>query len=142
MRTVGIPRRGAMLNVPGGVIARLARVSGSTPSADFETELRGLRQRADEDYAAPSADRPPGRHQLDLDELGLRVSVTRSRYPNRPDGVDQYAMTLTRQTLDRAPDGNDVDMVLRALFGDAAARAVERPSAGSRVRMFRVPAAD
>ena len=66
--------------------------------------------------------------------------MTRSRYPNRPDGVDQYAVTLTRQALDRTPDGNDVNLVLRALFGEAAALAVERPSAGSRVRMFRVPA--
>jgi len=117
-------------------------MSASVPSGDFGAELRKLRERADEDFFAPSADRPPGRHQVDLDELGLRVSVTRARYPNRPDGVDQYALTLTRQTLDRPPDGNDVDLVLRAAFGDAAALAVERPSTGSRVRMFRVPASD
>src|SRR6202049_1324993 len=109
---------------------------------DLATQLRGLRDRADEDFDNPALDRPPGRHQVDLPELGLRVSVTRSRYPNRPDGVDQYAITLTRQALDRAPDGNDVNLALGSLFGDAAAQAVERPSAGSRVRMFRVPAGD
>ena len=115
-------------------------MSASAPSGDFATELRKLRERADEDFFAPDADRPPGRHQVDLQELGLRVSVTRARYPNRPDGVDQYALTLTRTTLDRAPDGSDVDLVLHAAFGDAAVQAVERPSTGSRVRMFRVPA--
>ena len=115
-------------------------MSASAPSGDFATELRKLRERADEDFFAPSADRPPGRHQVDLEELGLRVSVTRARYPNRPDGIDQYALTLTRRTLDRAPDGNDVELVLRSAFGDAATEAVERPSTGSRVRMFRVPA--
>jgi hypothetical protein len=115
-------------------------VAAAAPSGDFTSELRQLRERADEDYLAPAVERPPGRHQIDLEELGLRVSVTRSRYPNRPDGVDQYALTLTRRELDRPPDANDVELVLRTLFGDAAERAVERPSAGSRVRMFRVPA--
>lgn len=109
-------------------------------AGDFTSELRQLRERADEEFLAPSVNRPPGRLQVDLDELGLRVSVTRARYPNRPDGVDQYAMTLTRRALDRPPDANDVELVLRTLFGDAAARAVERPSTGGRVRMFRVPA--
>ena len=130
-----------MLNVSGLVVGRLGPVSATGPSGDFATELRSLRERADEDFRAPTADRPPGRHQLDLVELGLRVSVTRSRYPNRPDGVDQYAVTLTRQTLDRVPDGNDVNLVLRSLFGEAAALALERPSAGLRVRIIRVPAA-
>jgi hypothetical protein len=108
----------------------------------IDTELRQLRERADEDFAQPSADRPPGRHQLDLAELGLRVSVTRSRYPNRPDGVDQYAVTLSRPALDRPPDDNEARIVLATAFGDAAADAVERSGPRSPVRMFRVPASE
>ena len=106
---------------------------------DFAADLRGLRERADEDFAKPSVDREPGRHQSDLAELGLRVSVTRSRYPNRPDGVDQYAVTLSRTSLDRPPDATDVRLVLQTAFGEAGLRAVERSPAGSRVRLFRVP---
>jgi len=115
-------------------------MAGTTDPGDFAAELRGLRELADEDFANPRADRPAGRHQRDLAELGLRVSVTRSLYPNRPDGVDQYAVTLSRAALDRPPDQTDVDMVLQAGFGAAAEQAVERSSPGSRVRMFRVPA--
>ncbi|MBV8196151.1 MAG: hypothetical protein JOY80_11570 [Candidatus Dormibacteraeota bacterium] len=107
---------------------------------DFERELRDLRARADEDFTQPSVDREPGRHQSDLAELGLRVSVTRSFYPNRPDGVDQYAVTITRSALDRPPDERDTRLVLAAAFGEAAEVAVERSAPGSRVRMFRVPA--
>ena len=106
----------------------------------IDSELRELRERADEDFAQPSADRPPGRHQLDLAELGLRVSVTRSRYPNRPDGVDQYAVTLSRPALDRPPAEFEVRTVLVSAFGDRADAAVERSAFGSSVRMFRVPA--
>ncbi len=108
---------------------------------DLAGRLRLLRERADEDFATPALDRPAGRHQLDVPELGLRVSVTRSLYPNRPDGVDQYAVTLSRPALDKPPDDTDVNIVLATAFGDAAARSVERPSAGRLVRMFRVPAA-
>ena len=110
------------------------------PEGDTATLLLGLRRRADEDFAVPAIDRPPGRHQVDLPELGLRVSVTRSRYPNRPDGVDQYAVTITRSALDRPPDERDTRLVLAAAFGEAAEVAVERSAPGSRVRMFRVPA--
>ena len=106
----------------------------------FSAELRDLRSRADEDYVNPPRDHETGRHQSDLSELGLRVSVTRARYPNRPDGVDQYAVTLSRTALDRPPDASDVQMVLDGAFGAAGSQAVERSTPGSRVRMFRVPA--
>ena len=115
-------------------------MDASHESDDYAAELRGLRRRADEDFAIPQLDREAGRHQTDLTELGLRVSVTRSRYPNRPDGVDQYAVTVSRTALDRPPDGTDVRLVLDTAFGDASSQAVERSGAGSRVRMFRVPA--
>ena len=68
-------------------------------------QLRQLRERADEDFASPPGVKVAGRHQVDIAELGLRVAVTRSRYPNREDGVDQYAVTLTRSRLDQAPAG-------------------------------------
>jgi len=106
----------------------------------IEDQLQDLRRRADEDFLDPEALREPGRHQLDLSELGLRVSVTRSRYPNRPDGIDQYAVTLTRLRLDQAPADGEVSLVLEAAFGAAAAGAVERTGGGPLVRMFRVPA--
>ena len=109
--------------------------------ADTAGVLTALRRRADEDFLTPSIDREPGRHQADLAELGLRVSMTRSRYPNRPDGVDQYAVTVTRHDLNTRPEEYEVRMVLAVAFGDtAAAAAVERSSVNSRVRMFRVPA--
>jgi hypothetical protein len=107
---------------------------------DLAGQLRALRERADEDFHHPSADRPGGRHQLDVPELGLRVSVTRSLYPNRPGGVDQYAVTLSRPAMDNAPAEFEVLTVLNGVFGDAAAEAVERPATGPLVRMFRVPA--
>jgi hypothetical protein len=109
-------------------------------SRPIEEQLVDLRQRADEDYLHPDTLREPGRHQLDLRELGVRVSVTRSRYPNRPDGVDQYAVTLSRPELDRAPGNDEVGIVLSSAFGDASAMAVERSGGSSRIRMFRVPA--
>ncbi len=102
--------------------------------------LQGLRERADEDFDRPAGIKAPGRHQVDLTELGLRVAVTRSRYPNRDDGVDQYAVTLTRVRLDQAPADTEVSMVLDAAFGPAARDAVERTGGGPLVRMFRVPA--
>ena len=86
--------------------------------------------------------REAGRHQLDVPELGLRVSVTRSRYPNRPDGVDQYAVTLSRPDLDRRPGEQEVGLVLASAFGDASTQAVERSAGAARIRMFRVPAGD
>ena len=104
-------------------------------------QLQGLRERADEDFESPPGIKLSGRHQADITELGLRVAVTRSRYPNREDGVDQYAVTLTRLRLDQAPADREVDLVLEAAFGAAAAGAVERTGGGPLVRMFRVPAA-
>jgi hypothetical protein len=109
-------------------------------SSTIEDQLRDLRRRADEDFLHPEALREAGRHQLDLPELGLRVSVTRSRYPNRPDGIDQYAVTLSRPNLDRRLGDDEVVMVLASAFGDASEQAVERSAGASRVRMFRVPA--
>ena len=106
----------------------------------LEAQLQDLRHRADEDFLHPETVREPGRHQLDLPELGLRVSVTRSRYPNRPDGVDQYAVTMSRPDLDRRPGEDEVVMVLASAFGDASRQAVERSAVTARVRMFRVPA--
>lgn len=109
-------------------------------SRPIEEQLVDLRRRADDDYLHPDVLRTPGRHQLDLRELGLRVSVTRSRYPNRPDGVDQYAVTLSRPELDRPPGNQEVGIVLSSAFGDASTQAVERSGGASRIRMFRVPA--
>ena len=114
-------------------------MSATAPSGDFASKLRMLRERADEDFFAPSADRPPGRHQVDLEELGLRVSVTRARYPNRPDGVDQYAVTISQLRLEHAPEEAQTWRILMAAFGEAAAQARERPGVPA-VRMFRVPA--
>jgi hypothetical protein len=103
-------------------------------------QLQSLRQRADEDFESPPGIKLPGRHQVDVAELGLRVAVTRSRYPNRDDGVDQYAVTVTRLRLDQAPADSEVSVVLDAAFGGAARDAVERVGGGPLVRMFRVPA--
>jgi hypothetical protein len=103
-------------------------------------QLQGLRRRADEDYESPPGIKLSGRHQVDVAELGLRVAVTRSRYPNRDDGVDQYAVTVTRLRLDQAPADGEVTAVLQAAFGAAASDAVERSGGGPLVRMFRVPA--
>jgi hypothetical protein len=109
-------------------------------SRPIEEQLRELRLRADEDFLQPDGVREAGRHQLDLRELGLRVSVTRSRYPNRPDGIDQYAVTMSRPELDRPPGNQEVEMVLSSAFEAAAGMAVERSGGSSRIRMFRVPA--
>ncbi len=102
-------------------------------------QLRRLRRHADEDFTNPSVARVPGRHQADIPELGLRVAMTRSRYPNRDDGVDQYAVTVTRAHLDQPPADTEIRAVLEAAFGGAAADAVERSGGGALVRMFRVP---
>src|ERR1700693_6591333 len=82
-------------------------------SRTIEDLLRDLRRRADEDFLHPEALREPGRHQLELPELGLRVSVTRSRYPNRPDGIDQYAVTVSRPAMDKPPPEAEVRILLR-----------------------------
>jgi hypothetical protein len=116
-------------------------VADSTADDELDSTLRELRRRADEDFVAPPVVHEPGRHQVDLPAVGLRVSVTRARYPNRPDGVEQYAVTISRSSLDAPPDDEEVGLVLRGAFGELAGRAVARPS-GSAIRMFRVPAAD
>jgi len=108
---------------------------------DTAAQLRRLRERADEDFDSPPGIKLPGRHQIDLAELGLRVAVTRARYPNRDDGVDQYAVTLTRSGLDQRPADSEVSLVLETAFGASAGDAVERTGGGPLVRMFRVPAA-
>ncbi|MDQ6846510.1 MAG: hypothetical protein M3019_02840 [Candidatus Dormibacteraeota bacterium] len=107
---------------------------------DTAAQLRGLRARADEDFDGPPGIKLPGRHQIDIPELGLRVAVTRARYPNRDDGVDQYAVTLTRSRLDQPPADSEVSLVLETAFGASARDAVERTGGGPLVRMFRVPA--
>ncbi len=66
-------------------------VSEQPTATSLGARLGELRRRADEDFMLPSANRPPGRHQLDLAELGLRVAMTRARYPNRPGGTEMYA---------------------------------------------------
>jgi hypothetical protein len=103
-------------------------------------QLKGLRERADEDFSSPPGIKVSGRHQLDIAELGLRVTITRSRYPNTDDGIDQYAVTLTRSRLDQPAADTEVRMVLETAFGEAAGEAVERIGGGPLVRMFRVPA--
>lgn len=104
----------------------------------LDAQLRDLRGRADADYAEPHSIKEAGRHTADIDELGLRVSLTRARYPNRADGVDQYAVTISRRALDHAPAAPEVEAILSAAFGTSADLAVER-SGGPLVRMFRVP---
>ena len=111
------------------------------PATPPEALLRGLRERADEDFLTPSLDRQAGRHQADLTELGIRVAVTRARYPNRPGGEDLYVVTVSRLGLRQQPDPGEGYQALTTLFGrEAADRAVERPG-GPLIRMFRVPAA-
>lgn len=116
-------------------------MSERPPPDNYAEALRRLRRLADEDYSTPGVrDHEPGRHQSDLAELGLRVTVTRSRYPNRSDGVDQYAVTMSRTSMDRPPDATDVRLVMDAAFGESGSLAVERSALGSKVRLFRVPA--
>ena len=101
--------------------------------------LNALRERADADFHEPPAEYEKGRHTVDLPELGLRVTLTRSRYPNRPDGIDAYALTISTIDVDRPPSDGRVREALTAVFGDAAEAAQPRPG-GPRVRMFRLPA--
>ena len=114
-------------------------MSGQQP-AGMVDQLRGLRERADQDFSSPPAVKHAGRHQLDLAELGIRVAVTRSVYQTRDGGSDQYAVTLTRTRLDQPPADAYVRLVLAAAFGAAAEDAVEREAGGPLVRLFRVPA--
>jgi hypothetical protein len=110
-----------------------------TPDLSVDSRLRELRQRADEDFAAPPVAHETGRHTLDLEEMGMRVSITRARYPNRPDGIDQYAVTISELGLQHPPEEAQTWRILMSAFGEAAAHARERPG-GPAVRMFRVPA--
>jgi hypothetical protein len=105
-----------------------------------DSVLRELRQRADEDFLDPPAEHEGGRHQVDLADLDLRVSLTRGRYPNRPDGQDTYVLTVSRPQLDHEPEEAQTRRVLHGLFGEAAERVEERQAGGPVVRMFRVPA--
>jgi hypothetical protein len=112
-----------------------------TDSAAGDVEkLRALLRHADEDAVAVPPARDPERHRADLRELGLRVSLTRSRYPNTAEGVEMYAVTVSRIDLDRQPDSGEVEMVLASAFGDSARHAIRR-SGGPLVQMFRVPLA-
>jgi hypothetical protein len=108
-------------------------------AGDMET-LRALLRHADEDAVAAPPTRDPERHRAELHELGLRVSLTRSRYPNTADGVEMYAVTLSRIDLGRAPDSSEVDTVLASTFGESSKLAIERRG-GPMVRMYRVPVA-
>lgn len=101
--------------------------------------LHELRQRADEDFLDPPAEHESGRHQVDLAEMELRVSLTRSRYPNRPDGEDSYAVTISQLGMDHEPEEAQCRRVLFALFGDSSGHAEERRAGGPVVRMYRVP---
>ena len=114
-------------------------MAGDEQDLSVDSLLRGLRQRADEDFTAPPVAHETGRHTLELEEMGMRVSITRSRYPNRADGVDQYAVTISQLRLDHPPEEAQTWRILMAAFGEAAAQANERPG-GPAVRMFRVPA--
>ena len=107
-------------------------------ASSLRARLGELRRRADEDSMLTAANRPPGRHQLDLAELGLRVAMTRARYPNRPGGTEMYAMTVSRLAFDHGPAEPEVRAVLEAAFGESAALVVERSGGGPLVRMFRL----
>ena len=103
--------------------------------------LHELRQRADEDFVQPPAEHEQGRHQVELPELELRVSLTRSRYPNTPDGEDSYAVTISRIAMDHEPEEAQARRVLYALFGDSSGNVEERRAGGPVVRMYRIPLA-
>jgi len=107
-----------------------------------QEQLRGLRERADDDFLHPGEPvgiREGGRHQVDLLELGLRVACTRARYPNRPQGRDLYVVTVSRLGLDGQPQPAESEQVLRLLFGRVGGRVEERP-AGPLIRSYRLEA--
>jgi hypothetical protein len=112
-----------------------------TQGPSVDQVLHELRQRADEDFEHPPEEHETGRHQVDVPDLDLRVSLTRSRYPNSPDGTDAYAVTISRPQLDHPPEEAQTRRVLHALFGDSAEGIEERRAGGPVVRMFRVPLA-
>jgi hypothetical protein len=102
--------------------------------------LHELRFRADQDFLNPPVEHESGRHQVDLPDFGLRVSLTRSRYPNKPDGQDTYVVTISRLELDVPPEEGPTRRVLYALFGEGAEHCEERQAGESLVRIYRVPA--
>jgi hypothetical protein len=133
-----------MLNVGAGAIVP-GRYPGSmgihgSQGVPVDAVLRDLRQRADEDFLDPPAEHESGRHQVDLPDLELRVSLTRGRYPNTPEGRDTYVLTVSRLQLDHPPEEAQTRRVLHALFGEAAEGIEERQAGGPVVRMFRAPA--
>ncbi len=101
--------------------------------------LASLRRRADEDFVGDLGFHGMGRHTAELGVLGVKVTLTRARYPNRPDGIDMYAITISRLALDHRPDDPETYEVLGSLFGDDVERAEERQG-GPLVRMFRLTA--
>ena len=103
--------------------------------------LHELRQRADEDFVNPPPEHESGRHQVELPEMELRVSLTRSRYPNTADGEDCYAVTISRIAMDHEPEEAQARRVLYALFGDSSGSVEERRAGGPVVRMYRIPLA-
>jgi hypothetical protein len=126
--------------VRAGYPARMG-IHGSQ-GLSVDAVLHELRQRADEDFLDPSAaERESGRHQVDLPELELRVSLTRSRYPNTPEGEDCYAVTVSRIAMDHEPEEGQARRVLYALFGDSSLDVEERRAGGPVVRMYRIPLA-
>lgn len=106
-----------------------------------QRRLRDLRERADADFLDPPAITQTGRHQIDLTEVGIRVAVTRARYPNRSAGADLYVVTVSRLGLNRQPDPGEVRWVLVELFGQRGADRAEERAGGPLIRMFRVPPA-
>ncbi|MGC8461402.1 MAG: hypothetical protein ACP5OR_06130 [Candidatus Dormibacteria bacterium] len=101
--------------------------------------LVSLRRRADEDFLGDLGFHGTGRHTAELGLLGVKVTLTRARYPNRPNGMDMYAITISRIALDHRPGDPETFEVLGGLFGDEVERAEER-NGGPLVRMFRLPA--
>jgi hypothetical protein len=129
---------GAWMAVP----ARYAAGMGIHGSHGLSVDgvLRELRQRADEDFLHPPAEHESGRHQVDLPDLELRVSLTRGRYPNTAGGADTYVVTVSRLQLDHPPEEAQTRRVLYALFGEGAEHIEERRAGGPVVRMYRAPA--
>ena len=117
-----------------------ATVAAMPPSIDLEEQLAALRARADADFASPPAEHEHGRHTAELPALGLRVTLTRSLYPNRPGGADLYALTVSTIRVDAEPADPDVTRVLFACFGAETAETAQPRPGGPRVRMFRIPA--
>ena len=139
-----VPWRGSILNVGTWAVVpqRYPGPMGIHGSQGLSVDavLHELRQRADEDFLHPPVEHESGRHQVDLPDLELRVSLTRGRYPNTAEGRDTYVLTVSRLQLDHPPEEAQTRRVLHALFGEAAESIEERQAGGPVVRMFRAPA--